>query len=177
MGVAVNLSPKQLHEADIVEQVAAVLDETGLDPERLTLEITENVVMHTAVHRLEQLKALGLRLAIDDFGTGYSSLSYLDRLPIDIVKVDGSFVARLGEGETSLVRTVLTIGNSLDLGSVIEGVETKDQLIRLRRLGCRLVQGFYLSPPVPIDQAIDLAPRKLMEPLTDEATVTQIHAG
>jgi EAL domain-containing protein (putative c-di-GMP-specific phosphodiesterase class I) len=125
IGVAVNLSPKQLQEADIVDQVCTALDDSGLEATRLTLEITENVVMHTAVQRLEQLKELGLNLAIDDFGTGYSSLSYLDRLPIDIVKIDGSFVERLGKGETSLVRTVLTIGNSLGLGSIIEGVETR----------------------------------------------------
>ena len=92
IGVAVNLSPKQLHEADIVDQVSGALADSGLEATRLTLEITENVVMHTAVHQLEQLKELGLHLAIDDFGTGYSSLSYLDRLPIDIVKIDRSFL-------------------------------------------------------------------------------------
>ncbi|MDF1597967.1 MAG: EAL domain-containing protein [Acidimicrobiia bacterium] len=177
VGVTVNLSPKQLQEANIVDRVRSVLSETGLDPDRLTLEVTENVVMHTAVHRLEQLKALGIHLAIDDFGTGYSSLSYLDRLPIDIVKIDRSFVERLGHGETSLVRTVLTIGNSLELGSIIEGVETRDQLMRLRQLGCRHVQGFYLSPPVPIDQAIDLVPHLLLDPSAPGATVTRLRTG
>ncbi|MDH5372331.1 MAG: EAL domain-containing protein, partial [Acidimicrobiia bacterium] len=131
IGVAVNISPKQLSETDIVDQVLAALADSGLAADQLTLEITENVVMHTAVHRLEQLKALGIHLAIDDFGTGYSSLAYLDRLPIDIVKIDRSFVERLGQGETSLVRTVLTIGNSIGLGSIIEGVETRNQLDRL----------------------------------------------
>lgn len=177
VGVTVNLSPKQLQEANIVDRVRLVLLETNLDPDRLTLEITENVVMHTAVRRLEQLKALGIHLAIDDFGTGYSSLSYLDRLPIDIVKIDRSFVERLGHGETSLVRTVLTIGNSLGLGSIIEGVETRNQLRRLRQLGCRHVQGFYLSPPVPIDQAIDLIPHLLLEPSASGATVTRLRTG
>ncbi len=177
IGVAVNLSPKQLYEAGIIEEVCGALDESGLEPRRLTIEITENVVMHTAVQRLEQLKELGIRLAIDDFGTGYSSLSYLDRLPIDIIKVDRSFVERLGLGETSLVRTVLTIGNSLGLGSIIEGVETRDQLRRLQQLGCRHVQGFYLSPALPIEQAIDLAPRQLMQPFEHEATVTQLRVG
>lgn len=177
IGVAVNLSPKQLQEADIVDQVCTALDDSGLEATRLTLEITENVVMHTAVQRLEQLKELGLNLAIDDFGTGYSSLSYLDRLPIDIVKIDGSFVERLGKGETSLVRTVLTIGNSLGLGSIIEGVETRLQLDRLEQLGCRHVQGFYLSPAVSIDQAVDMAPRQLMKPSEHLASVTRIQAG
>lgn len=177
VGVTVNLSPKQLHEADIVEQVEQALLQTGLNPRLLTLEITENVVMHTAVRRLERLKELGIKLAIDDFGTGYSSLSYLDRLPIDIVKVDRSFVERLGQGETSLVRTVLTIGNSLGLGSIIEGVETFEQITRLRGLGCRHVQGFYLSPPVQVEEAIDLVPQRLLDPVEYDATVTQIRAG
>ncbi len=177
IGVAVNLSPKQLYEAGIIEEVCGALNESGLEPHRLTIEITENVVMHTAVQRLEQLKDLGIRLAIDDFGTGYSSLSYLDRLPIDIVKIDRSFVERLGHGETSLVRTVLTIGNSLGLGSIIEGVETREQLRRLQQLGCRHVQGFYLSPALPIEQAIDLAPRRLMQPIEHEATITQLRVG
>ena len=177
IGVAVNISTKQLGEADIVDQVLAALADSGLAADHLTLEITENVVMHTAVHRLEQLKALGIHLAIDDFGTGYSSLAYLDRLPIDIVKIDRSFVERLGQGETSLVRTVLTIGNSIGMGSIIEGVETRSQLDRLRQLGCRHVQGFYLSPPVPIDQAVDLVPRQMIEPSAHEATVTQLKTG
>jgi diguanylate cyclase (GGDEF)-like protein len=177
VGVTVNLSPKQLHEVDIVEQVSSALSASGLDPTKLTLEITENVVMHTAVRRLEKLKELGVRLAIDDFGTGYSSLSYLDRLPIDIIKVDRSFVERLGQGETSLVRTVLTIGNSLGLGSIIEGVETSAQLNRLRQLGCKHVQGFYCSPAVPVEQAVELATQLLLDPSDIEATVTQIRSA
>jgi EAL domain-containing protein (putative c-di-GMP-specific phosphodiesterase class I) len=118
-----------------------------------------------------------VRLAIDDFGTGYSSLSYLDRLPIDIIKVDRSFVERLGQGETSLVRTVLTIGNSLGLGSIIEGVETSAQLNRLRQLGCKHVQGFYCSPAVPVEQAVELATQLLLDPSDIEATVTQIRSA
>lgn len=177
IGVAVNVSPKQLAEPDIVDQVRAALIDSGLAADQLTLEITENVVMHTAVNKLEQLKSLGIHLAIDDFGTGYSSLSYLDRLPLDIVKIDRSFVERLGQGETSLVRTVLTIGNSLGLGSIVEGVETREQLDRLRELGCRHVQGFFMSPPVPIDEAIDMAPRQMLEPREYASTITRLHAS
>jgi diguanylate cyclase (GGDEF)-like protein len=175
VGVAVNISPIQLQESNVVEDVASALAETGLDPDRLTLEITENVLMHTSVVRLEELKDLGVRLAIDDFGTGYSSLSYLDRLPIDVVKIDRTFVERLGRGETSLVRTVLTIGNTLGLGSVVEGVETKPQLDRLRQLGCHHAQGFYLSMPLPANQAREVLNRRLL-PADDSdlATITQL---
>ncbi len=176
-GVAVNISPKQLSERDIVDEVRHALADSGLAADHLTLEITENVVMHTAVQKLEQLKSLGIHLAIDDFGTGYSSLSYLDRLPLDIVKIDRSFVEKLGKGETSLVRTVLTIGNSLGLGSIVEGVETREQLTRLRELGCRHVQGFYLSPAVSIDEAIEMAPRRMIEPLEYSNTVRQLRTG
>ncbi len=177
VGVAVNISPKQLSERDIVDDVRSALADSGLAADHLTLEITENLVMHTAVQKLEQLKSLGIHLAIDDFGTGYSSLSYLDRLPLDIVKIDRSFVEKLGQGETSLVRTVLTIGNSLGIGSIVEGVETRQQLTRLRELGCRHVQGFYLSPAVTIDDAVEMATRQIIEPPEYSNSVRRLRTG
>ena len=131
--------------------VAAILARTGIEPARVLLEITESVLLDAEVigHRLHQLRALGVRLAIDDFGTGYSSLSYLTRLPVDVVKIDRSFVERLGgpaEDEV-LVRAVVQLARSLGLRSVGEGVETASQLERLRSLGCDAGQGFLFGRP------------------------------
>ncbi|MDH3730207.1 MAG: EAL domain-containing protein, partial [Acidimicrobiia bacterium] len=112
-------------------------------------EITESVLMQTSIESLNDIKALGVALAIDDFGTGYSSLSYLDRLPIDIIKVDRSFVARIGaEEQAPLVRTVVQLGESLGLRTIVEGIETMEQLQALRDLGVSTGQGFYLAMPM-----------------------------
>jgi diguanylate cyclase (GGDEF)-like protein len=149
LGIAVNLSPNQLHEPGLVDEVATALDRHQLEPARLTLEITESVLMRTSIETLEELKALGISLAIDDFGTGYSSLSYLDRLPIDVIKVDRSFVARIGTAEQApLVRTVVQLGESLGLRTIVEGIETVEQLAALRDLGVSTGQGFYLAMPM-----------------------------
>ena len=153
LGMAVNLSPSQLQDPGFVDDVAAALERHQLEPERLTLEITENVLMHTSMERLNQIKALGVALAIDDFGTGYSSLSYLDRLPIDIIKVDKSFVARIGIDEHApLVRAVVQLGDSLGLRTIVEGIETVQQLQELRELGVSSGQGFYLAMPMEADE-------------------------
>jgi diguanylate cyclase (GGDEF)-like protein len=148
MKMSVNLSPVQLVDRDFVAEVRAIVTETGVDPRQLVLEITENVLMQTATETLEALKALGIKLAIDDFGTGYSSLSYLDRLPIDIVKVDKSFVDRLAEGESPLVRTVLQIGEALGVETIVEGVEREQQIAMLQTIGCDQGQGFYFAAPL-----------------------------
>ncbi len=156
--LSVNLSPHQLRDSDIVDDVASALSSSGLDPAALLLEITENVLMHTSVHTLDRLKALGVRLAIDDFGTGYSSLSYLDTLPIDCVKIDRAFVSRLGSkaGESPLVRAVIQLGHSLGLDTIVEGVESLSQLNRLRELGCTLGQGYFLGGPLPPNEFEEL---------------------
>lgn len=147
--MAVNLSPRQLSDADFVGEVSRALRETGLPSNKLILEITENVLMHTSARTLDELRDLGVRLAIDDFGTGYSSLSYLDRLPIDIVKIDKSFVERLNPDEESpLVRAVVQIGQSLGLETIVEGIETAHQLSRLQDLGSTLGQGYFLAMPM-----------------------------
>ena len=149
--VGVNLAARQLLDPAAVTTVAGILSRTGIDPRRVVLEITESVFLDTEAigHRLHQLRALGMLLAIDDFGTGYSSLSYLTRLPVDIVKIDRSFVERLGgpPGDEVLVRAVVQLARSLGLRSVGEGVETPAQLERLQSFGCDAAQGYLFGRP------------------------------
>jgi diguanylate cyclase (GGDEF)-like protein/PAS domain S-box-containing protein len=153
VGVSVNLSVKQLAQADLVDQVRRALDDSGCDPARLRLEITESVLVENAegaASTLSRLKELGLRVLMDDFGTGYSSLSALHRLPVDGLKVDRSFVAAMGrDGRAGeLVASVVALAHALGLEVVAEGIERPDQLAGLRALGCDAAQGFLFSPAV-----------------------------
>ncbi len=155
----VNLSARQLTQDDLANQVKNILNETGFPAERLRLEITETAIMHSseeASEVLQELKALNVGICIDDFGIGYSSLSRLHHLPIDILKIDRAFVQNIGEtGEnTEIIRTIIDLAESLKLGIVAEGVETKAQLDGLRALGCRNVQGFYFAKPMTPDVAL-----------------------
>lgn len=150
--VAVNVSARQLQSSDLVAEVTHALTESGLNPGSLVIEMTESVVMQNTeltLLKLQRLKALGVRIAIDDFGTGYSSLSYLHRFPIDILKIDRSFVQRLGEEHdgAELARAIITLGDALDLEVVAEGIETEEQQRELLDLGCVAGQGFYYSRP------------------------------
>ena len=152
--VAVNISPRQLATVGLVDLVADVLADSALPPSRLCLEITETVLMDDATSSemtLAALKQLGVHIAIDDFGTGYSSLRYLRRLPIDVLKIDRSFVAGLGENpaDTAIVNGVLGLARSLGLRTVAEGVERPDQAIMVTDLGCEFAQGFLWSKPLP----------------------------
>ena len=152
--VAVNVSGRQLLEPILVQTVAEVLQDTGLDAACLKLELTESVVMEDAeatIETLGQLKALGVQLAIDDFGTGYSSLSYLKRFPVDVLKVDRSFVDGLAtsQQDAAIVQGIVALAQSLGLTVTGEGVETADQAAYLTRLGCDLAQGYYFSRPLP----------------------------
>ena len=152
--VSVNLSARQLGSRALVAEVATVIDDTGLDPARLHFEITESVLMddvERAGERLHQLHDLGVCLIVDDFGTGYSSLSYLSRFPVDLLKVDRSFVRGLGSDptDTAIVRAVITLAHNLGLRAVGEGVERTEHLDALRSLGCDLAQGFLLGRPQP----------------------------
>jgi diguanylate cyclase (GGDEF)-like protein/PAS domain S-box-containing protein len=155
--LSVNLSAKQLQHESIVEDVAEILAESGLDACRLTLEITESVLIadpDAAARVLGRLKALGITLALDDFGTGYSSLSYLGRFPVDVLKIDRSFVAGMdGEGpggtEAALLEAIVGLGQMLQLSVVAEGIESRDQLDRLDALGCGLGQGYLFAKPMP----------------------------
>ncbi len=155
--MAVNVSPRQLRSPDLVDQVSAILANTGVNPSHLCLEITEGALMHdpaAAEQILRSLKGLGLRLAIDDFGTGYSSLSYLRRFPIDVLKIDRSFVSQLGidPESTAIVTSVIHLAKSLDLEVVAEGIETTEQLAQLELLGCPRAQGYYWSRAVPAEE-------------------------
>ena len=150
--ISVNISGRQLAEPQFVEQVQAVLQRTGAPAESLTLEITESVIMQNTAETLEtlsSLKALGIRLAIDDFGTGYSSLSYLQRFPVDVLKLDRAFVEGVAHGgsDAALARTIVTLGNTLGLRTVAEGIEQSAQHDALRRMGCHDGQGFLFSVP------------------------------
>jgi diguanylate cyclase (GGDEF)-like protein/PAS domain S-box-containing protein len=154
--VSVNLSPRQVADANLVSDVMIALRDTGLRPECLTLEITESALMQDAestTATLQALKAIGLRLAIDDFGTGYSSLSYLRRFPVDILKIDRSFVATLDSSDTeaALVRSILSLGRTLELETIAEGIEREGQLRELQSLGAHLGQGYFFARPLDAD--------------------------
>ncbi|MFN8637255.1 MAG: EAL domain-containing protein [Chloroflexota bacterium] len=158
--MSVNLSARQFVQADLVDEVARVLFETGLDSTCLKLEITESVLMRDidgTIDKLWQLKALGVQLAIDDFGTGYSSLSYLKRFPVDTLKIDRSFVSGLGHdsNDTAIVRSVVALAKSLNLAVTGEGIETVEQLEQLQALGCDRGQGYLFAQPLDPDE-IDL---------------------
>ena len=148
--MSVNLSVKQLQSETIVDHVRIALETSGLPPERLVLEITESVMMadtDLAVRRLLELKSLGVLLAMDDFGTGYSSLSYLSRFPVDILKMDRSFLTS-GETDSGLAAAIVAIGKSLNLQVIAEGIELADQMASMRELGCELGQGFLFARPM-----------------------------
>ncbi len=150
--VRVNLSARQIGQADLLSQVMSILAETGIDPGQLCLEITETTVMadaESSLEVLEKLRGLGVELAIDDFGTGYSSLSYLKRLPVHVLKIDRSFVDGLGRDpdDTAIVQAIMVLASSLGLSVTAEGVETETQLTELVRLGCDRVQGFLFARP------------------------------
>jgi diguanylate cyclase (GGDEF)-like protein/PAS domain S-box-containing protein len=152
--VSVNLSGRQFQEPFLAQAVEQVLQETGLEPRCLQLEITETVLMKDAAmteDTLRELKALGVHLAMDDFGTGYSSLSYLKHFPIDVLKIDRSFVKELGHSrqDSAMVRTVIQLAKALDLQVTGEGVETSEQAAQLRAMECERVQGYLFSHPLP----------------------------
>jgi diguanylate cyclase (GGDEF)-like protein len=157
ISVSVNLSPRQIQSSSVVEDVRAALDESGIEPAGLVLEITESTLMHDApstIEKLNSLKGLGVKLAIDDFGTGYSSLSYLQRFPIDALKIDRSFISGVTSGieDSALTEAIIRMARSLSLETVAEGIEHPDQLQRLTDLGCGSGQGFLLARPVPADE-------------------------
>lgn len=161
--LSVNVSGRQLREADIPALAGKVLEETGFNPERLKLELTESVVMEDAdyaISTLTRIKELNVKISIDDFGTGYSSLSYLHRFPVDMLKIDRSFVSSMdGSGDNmEIVRSIVALAHSLGLSVIAEGVETIDQLRILRALGCEYAQGYYFSRPIPAEEieALDI---------------------
>ena len=153
VGVSVNLSARQIAAPMFTAQVAAILDETGLPPRALTVEVNERILVEgdrLVIDRLADLRRLGVRMAIDDFGTGYASLAYLRQLPVDIIKIDPSFVAGLGRDDTLtlLTKTVVQVGRDLGLRVIAEGIEHPRQLMALREMGCGYGQGFLVARPM-----------------------------
>jgi diguanylate cyclase (GGDEF)-like protein len=149
--ISVNLAARQFREHDIVATVQAALADTGLPPETLTLEITESGLMRrttATIARLGALRALGVHLAIDDFGTGYSSLSYLERFPIDILKIDGTFVSAVGDSVSPIARAIVDLGRTLGLEVIAEGIEHAEQARALTDIGCRFGQGYLYARPM-----------------------------
>ena len=161
--VAVNLSPVQFKQHSLPATVRAVLSETGLAAKRLELEITEGVLLNNDEHvheMIRSLKDIGLKLALDDFGTGYSSLSYLQRVPFDKIKIDQSFVRGASDPESrpaALIRAMVGLASDLHMQTTAEGVETQDELLLVRELGCSLVQGYLFGKPMRAEEACELA--------------------
>lgn len=154
--VTVNLSSLQFSQQNLLEVVKRALRETQLDPRHLELEITESSLMQDAdstVRTLNMLKASGIRIALDDFGTGYSSLSYLKRFPLDVLKIDRTFVSNIttDADDAAIATAIIAMGRSLNLSVIAEGVETREQLRFLLERGCHEVQGYVYSPPVSAD--------------------------
>ncbi|HEX9124006.1 MAG TPA: EAL domain-containing protein [Actinomycetota bacterium] len=161
LDMAVNLSARQLQRPEVVDEVAQTLATTGLDASSLVLEITESVMMQNvelSLQRLTELKELGVRLAVDDFGIGYSSLNYIQQFPVDILKVDKSFVDafNVDARKSALTATIIKLAEDLDLSPVAEGIERADQLERLLELECDLGQGFYFAKPLPMNGVDEL---------------------
>ena len=159
--VSVNVAPRQLAEPDFVEVVTGIIDRYRIPTHKLVVEITERSLLddNSTLDRLRALRDAGARIAVDDFGTGYSSLSYLRRLPVDVLKIDRSFVTALDDGtETSeaIVATIVQLANVLKLDTIAEGIETDDQHEILRRIGCRVGQGYLFSRPVPAPDVVAL---------------------
>jgi diguanylate cyclase (GGDEF)-like protein len=153
IGIAVNVSARQLDRDELVTEISEVLNDTGLEPEALTIEITETTIMANAEEtagRLACIKELGVRVAIDDFGTGYSSLAYLQRFPVDALKIDRSFISKMRddlEGET-LIKTLVQLGKSLSIETLAEGIEQANELSLLRAESCDTGQGFLFARPL-----------------------------
>jgi diguanylate cyclase (GGDEF)-like protein len=156
IGMAVNVSGRQLDDDELIEDVRSALQESGLDPKTLTLEITETTLMRDAeatARRLHMLKQLGVRIAIDDFGTGYSSLAYLRQFPVDALKIDRSFISGIAgsKGSAALIHTLVQLGKTLDIETLAEGIEERSQLETLQREHCDHGQGFLFSRPLDVD--------------------------
>ena len=155
--LSVNLSARQIRMPDFVDEVLALIDSTGVDPTKLKLEITESILLENLediIEKMMRLKHRGFNFSLDDFGTGYSSLQYLKRLPLDQLKIDRSFVRDLADdtNDRAIVRTIIAMAKSLNLDVIAEGVETEEQLRRLKNKGCRQFQGYLFGKPVPIKE-------------------------
>jgi EAL domain-containing protein (putative c-di-GMP-specific phosphodiesterase class I) len=159
--VAVNVSALQFNRLEFADGVARIFTETGADPSRVELELTESLVMNNvedSSRQMQRIKMLGVHIAVDDFGTGYSSLSYLHRLPIDTLKIDRCFVEKIADpgGTRPIVQTIMSLARSLGMRTVAEGVETEAQLEIIRELQCDIIQGFLFSRPIAASDVLEL---------------------
>jgi diguanylate cyclase (GGDEF)-like protein/PAS domain S-box-containing protein len=173
MQMSVNLSGRHFQDPELVDDVRRALQDSGLEPWALTLEITESVLMQrsdTTLEKLRALKALGLNLAIDDFGTGYSSLGYLQQFPIDVLKIDRTFVDAVGNHDEDpvLARAIIALGRTLRIETVAEGIERAEQRDGLRALGCTLGQGFYFARPMPAGEFATVILERTHDPVAAE---------
>jgi EAL domain-containing protein (putative c-di-GMP-specific phosphodiesterase class I) len=182
--IAVNLTPRDLLDADLVEDLAAIFRTTGVEPGAIHIEITEDAMVvdyEMSIAVLNQLRELGIRVAIDDFGTGYSSLQHLHHLPIDELKIDRSFITRMDTDDSAaaIVRASVNLANDLGLGTVGEGIEDEQALRTLARLGCTDMQGYLFSRPLPIHDLVRFArgwsPTMLLDRLVEPLTAA--HTG
>lgn len=163
--IAINVSAHQFKQPSFITLVQEVVQETGIDPSQLELELTESILIDDLEHTLDalsQLRAMGVRMAIDDFGTGYSSLNYLKQFPVDTLKIDMSFIRGLPESseDGQITRTIISMAHNLGLGVIAEGVETKEQLEFLKQVECEEVQGFYFSKPLPEPKLLEYIQQK-----------------
>ena len=170
--VSVNVSAKQIAKEDFVTSVTQIIDEVGVDPSGLKIELTESMLLDNPeriIKLLDQLRTLGIEIYVDDFGTGYSSLSYLNRYPIDVLKIDRTFVNMIGDaGEnTELVDAIVSLAHSLHMSVIAEGIENKRQMNYLLSIGCAFAQGFYFSKPVSVEHAEKLLEQDCLAPLQE----------
>jgi diguanylate cyclase (GGDEF)-like protein len=180
--VAVNISPVQLRDPNFVEELRQLVEEHGIKPQQLELELTEGILVNNpaiAKRKLESLKALGFGLSIDDFGTGFSSIGYLRQFPFDKLKIDRSFVREIGISPTAnaLIQALVSLGDALDLSVTAEGIENKDQLSLLRVIQCELIQGFYISKPISAGEMTDFIERGAREQVSPSGGLSARRGG
>jgi EAL domain-containing protein (putative c-di-GMP-specific phosphodiesterase class I) len=156
--ISCNVSVRHLMKNNFIEEIKRVLEQHNVSPSRIEIEITESIMIDSAekaLERIEELKAMGMKVAIDDFGTGYSSLSYLNNFPSDLLKIDKSFIDNMSLNDSSrqYVAMIISIGHTLDLKVISEGVESPDQVNVLKSIGCDYIQGFVWGKPMPPEEA------------------------
>lgn len=166
--LSVNISGKQVAQADLVEEIKLILDETGWDPQRLNIEITESAVMENYINTVEilaKLQMIGIQIQVDDFGMGYSSLSYLSRFPLNALKIDRSFVNALEKDNSNvkIVQAIVTMTHGLGMEVIAEGVENEAQLNQLSALGCESVQGYLIAKPMAPERVLELLKKVFIE--------------
>jgi EAL domain-containing protein (putative c-di-GMP-specific phosphodiesterase class I) len=155
--MAINISVKEFHETDFVLRILDVISKTGANPANIQLELTESIFIENVedvISKMNTLKSYGLKFALDDFGTGYSSLAYLKRLPLDILKIDRSFVRDIltDANSRAIVQTIISLGMTMNMAIIAEGVEFDEQRVLLASLGCHFYQGYLYGRPLPVEE-------------------------